>query len=409
MMSTRAFLFLQGICSPFFICLADNLRSAGHSVFRINFNGGDMAYWSGRPAWAFRGKVGELPAFLDEKFCSHGITDMVLFGDRRPLHRQAIEPARKKGIRIHVFEEGYFRPFWVTLEREGVNGHSLLPRNPDWYRKVGARLPDYGNGEKFKTSFGARALHDLLYHLAGTVNPLFFPRYRTHASCNAAVEYSGYTRRFAMAPFYERSDRRVLDNLISDARPFFFLPLQLNSDAQIRDHSPFGNMNDVIEFVMESFARYAPGDARLVIKNHPLDTGLVNYPKIISRLARYFDLSGRVFYLEDSYLVALLRLARGVVTVNSTIGLWAMKYRCPTITLSNPIYNLPGLTFQGTLDEFWRRAAAPDDELFRCFRNTVIHTTQVNGGFYSREGIVMTVKNSLRLLEPIRSPLEELL
>ena len=31
-----------------------------------------------------------------------------------------------RGLRIHVFEEGYMRPYWVTYERGGTNGHSRL-------------------------------------------------------------------------------------------------------------------------------------------------------------------------------------------------------------------------------------------------------------------------------------------
>ncbi|MBL8375235.1 MAG: hypothetical protein JNL91_11785 [Candidatus Accumulibacter sp.] len=43
----------------------------------------------------------------------------------------------------------------------------------------------------------------------------------------------------------------------------------------------------------------------------------------------------------------------------------------------------------------------------RRFRNTVIHTTQVNGGFYCRAGIRMAVNNCRRLLEPESSSLDE--
>jgi capsular polysaccharide export protein len=389
--------------------LASGLVAKGHSVFRVNFNGGDTVYWNGRPAFPFRANVDELPAFIEDKFRSLGITDLVLFGDRRPVHRAAGESARLLGIRIHVYEEGYFRPYWVTLEREGVNAHSLLPRDPDWYGKVGANLPDYGDGEPFVSSFRMRAMHDVSYHLACVVNPVLFPGYRTHASYTAPLEYAGYAKRFAMLPFYERRDKGVQDALAAGGVPFFLLPLQLGSDAQIRDHSSFRDMNEVMEFVMKSFARHAPGDARLVIKNHPLDMGLMNYAHAARRLEHRLDLSGRVHYLETGDLVTLLRLARGVVTVNSTVGGLALTENCPTIALSNPIYNLPGLTFQGTLNDFWKHLAPPETELFRRFRNTVIHATQVNGGFYTREGIELAVKNSIRPLESDRSPLEELL
>jgi capsular polysaccharide export protein len=39
----------------------------------------------------------------------------------------------------------------------------------------------------------------------------------------------------------------------------------------------------------------------------------------------------------------------------------------------------------------------------------LIHTTQINGGFYSAPGIELAVMNSVRVLESSRSPLEALL
>lgn len=408
-MVARSFLFLQGVCSPFFARLADRLRADGHRVFKINFNCGDLAYWGGRPATAFRETLDRLPGFLEDTFRATGTTDIVLFGDRRPVHLPAVERATRNGIRVHVFEEGYFRPHWVTLERGGVNNHSLLPRDPAWYRSVGERLPDYGDGEPFLSPFRLRAGHDVLYHLAGALNPLLFPHYRTHAPVVAPIEYAGYGRRFALMPMYRRRAAATIDSLFAGTAPFYLLPLQLNSDAQIRDHSPFADMSGVMEFVMASFAAHAPAGARLVIKNHPLDMGLVDYPAVIRSLETRCGLAGRIDYLESGDLEALLRRARGVVTVNSTVGGLALGLACPTIALSDPIYNLAGLTFSGSLDQFWQERILPDAELYRCFRNTVIHATQINGGFYSDTGIELAVRNAVPSLTAERSRLEELL
>jgi capsular polysaccharide export protein len=146
-----------------------------------------------------------------------------------------------------------------------------------------------------------------------------------------------------------------------------------------------------------------------VIKNHPLDAGLVNFRRVIAALEKRFGLAGRIDYLESGDLGPLLQNAQGTVTVNSTVGLLALGEGCPTVTLSDPIYNLPGLTFQGPFDDFWTHAFKPERELFRRFRNTVIHATQVNGGFYSAQAIRMAVENCRRFLEPERSPLDELL
>lgn len=408
-MTARSFLFLQGVCSPFFSRLANRLKADGHQVFKINFNCGDAAYWIGQPSCSFKNTLDQLPPFLEEIFHCNEISDIVLFGDRRPVHIPIVEQAVRNGIRVHVFEEGYFRPYWVTLERGGVNNHSLLPRDPTWYRSVGTHLPDYGNGKAFSSPFNLRAAHDVLYHLAGALNPLLFPHYRTHAPVTAPVEYAGYGRRFALMPGHKRKDSATIDDLLARRLPFYLLPLQLNSDAQIRDHSPFEDMTAVMEFVISSFAVNAPPEARLVIKNHPLDMGMVDYPAVIRTLATHFDVTGRICYLESGHLETLLLNAQGVVTVNSTVGGMALGLACPTIALSDPIYNLAGLTFQGTLDDFWKERTVPDAELYRCFRNAVIHSTQINGGFYSQPGIELAVLNAVPSLTAERSPLQELL
>lgn len=404
----RSFLFLQGVCTPFFGRLADRLERDGHLVHRVNFNGGDVVYWGMRQCSWFRGHLPELADYFDRIYARFGITDQILFGDRRPIHRPAVDRAESLGIRTHVFEEGYFRPYWITLEREGVNGHSLLPRDPDWFREVGSRVPNYGDGSPFPSPFWVRAAHDVAYHLGSAVNPLLFPHYRIHAPVNAAIEYAAYLRRFSLLRFWTPRDKALIDQLIGSGGAFYVLPLQLNSDAQIRDHSRFDGMVDVMEFVLESFARHGPADARLLIKNHPLDMGLIDYPKVIRSICTRLDLNGRIDYVESGDLTALLEVAQGVVTVNSTVGAQALLQNCPTVALSDPIYNLPGLTFQGSLDDFWTQARQPDQELFRRFRNTVIHTTQVNGGFYSRAGIELAIRNCLPRLERERSPLEEL-
>lgn len=405
----RSFLFLQGPATPFFARLGDRLRAEGHAVHRIHFCAGDVVYGGLRSAIHFRGPIEHLSDFLDETYRRFGITDQVLFGNRRPIHRPAVDHGQACGVRTHVFEEGYFRPYWITLEREGVNGHSLLPRDPDWFRETGARLGDPPVPVGFASPFWVRAVHDVAYHVAGLANPHLFPRYRTHAGVTAPVEYAGYLCRFARLRLIRERERRRAQEIARAGTPYYVLPLQLNSDAQIRDHSRFEHMGEVIEHVLASFSCHAPPATRIIIKNHPLDAGLINYGRIIRDCTRRFDIVGRVEYLEDGDTMMLLARAKGMVTVNSTTGIAALERGIPTLTLSDPIYNLPGLTCQVPLDEFWREATPPDSDLFACFRRCVMYSTQINGGFYSPAGIALAAKNSIRWLTAEQSPLEELL
>lgn len=404
----RRYLFLQGCESPFLTRLGDRLRSAGHAVHRIHFNAGDAVYWGRRPAWSFKDRVEALPAFLEPLFERYGFTDVVLLGDTRPVHAAALPVARACGARVQVLEEGYFRPNWLTLEEGGVNGYSPLPRDPDWYREAARLVPRYGEGERVANPTALRALHELGYHLPNALNPVLYPGYRTHRPHVSPVELFGWARRFARLPFHERRDRRTIKRLLSGHGPLFLLPLQLDSDSQMRVHSPFGGVSALLERVIASFAAHAPGNGRLVIKNHPFDTGLTDFGRQARALARDHGVADRVDYLETGHLPTLLDVAAGVVTVNSTVGTSALVHRVPLIAMGDAIYNLPGLTFQGPIDRFWRDSTPPDRRLFLAFRDTVIHVSQVNGGFYSSRGIALGTEQCVERMTRDETPLQEL-
>ena len=125
--SSKAFLFLQGPHGPFFRQLGRMLRQAGARVWRVGFNAGDAAFWWRDAGYIpFQGDITDWPDALATLLRERQITDLVLYGDTRPIHAEAIRQAKAAGVRIHVFEEGYLRPYWVTYERDGSNGHSRL-------------------------------------------------------------------------------------------------------------------------------------------------------------------------------------------------------------------------------------------------------------------------------------------
>jgi capsular polysaccharide export protein len=182
-------------------------------------------------------------------------------------------------------------------------------------------------------------------------------------------------------------------------RPYYLLPLQLETDYQIRRHSPFNSMTDVMEVVLESFAKSAPVDALLVVKLHPLDNGLVNYRKQAQRIMRRLELNDRVVVVDGGHLPSLLSKSQGVVVVNSTTGLSALHRGQPMKVLGNALFDIPGLTFQGSLDSFWTTLTKPDLELFSAFRRVVLARAQVNGSFFTRAGMELAVDGALERME----------
>ncbi|WP_333994488.1 capsular biosynthesis protein [Burkholderia cepacia] len=391
----RSFLALQGTASPFFSRLADALRAQGESVRRVNFCGGDLAYSGAGDAWSYRDKPEMLPAWYRDIMDAEGYSDVLLFGDCRAIHRPVHEIARARGVRVHVFEEGYVRPHWITLERHGVNGRSLLPRDPARYLEARPRVEAVPPSLPTGYNLYERALHDIRYRLANTYYARHFPHYRSHRPKNGFHEYAGLAYRMMQQRVYERGAERATRELLECRHPYFLFPLQLNSDAQVVVHSPFDGVCEAISMVLHSFARYAPPKAWLVIKNHPLDTGLIAYRQFVKALSKELGVSERLRFIDAGHLPTLLDNSRGVIVVNSTVGLSALHHERPLIALGSAIYSMSGLTWQGSLDDFWTQAERPDMYLYRAFLDYVIHNTQINGDFYTRTGIDMAVAGSI--------------
>jgi capsular polysaccharide export protein len=401
---TRRILFLQGMATDFFARLGRALARRGHDVYRINFNGGDRLFWPWPGAVDYRDDLPEWPSFFERFLGERRITDIVLFGDCRPLHRVAIRFALSRRLAVHVFEEGHLRPNWVTLEQSGVNASSCLPRDPAWYRAQGRALPPWEDGAPVRSSFLRRAAMDVLYNLAGTALVWRYPYYRTHRLWPFYVEYASWLRRIARSPLTRLQRTAALQRIATGGTPYFVFPLQLEGDSQIRHRSPHGRMAPVIEQVIASFAAHAPADALLVVKEHPLDNAVKNWRSIVRRIAMRAGVRERVIYVAGGNLEALLGNSSGVVTVNSTTGFLGLSLSRPVIALGRALYDMRELTFRGGLDDFWRERSPPDPEIFDAFRRVVAHRTQLNGGFFSGSGVRLAVGAAVARIEG--SPLD---
>jgi capsular polysaccharide export protein len=390
-MGLRSFLFLQGTASPFFSTFSNKLNDIGFQHYRVNFCGGDQLFSTGSNSWNYTDAPKHFSQWLSAKLNTHRITDIILFGDARPLHAQAIKLAAEQHINVHVFEEGYLRPNWLTLEKNGANANSSLPRDPQWYLDYAHSITHVKQRSETGYRLKVRAWHDVRYHISSFFQRKTFPYYRTHRPRAPMTEYLGWMYRFPTLLVHEQRNKQTIKKLVDSKEAFYLFPLQLNADVQIRIHSSFSNIKAVIQRVLTSFAEHAPANSKIVIKNHPLDTGLERYSRYLKKLSKELGIVGRVIYMETGNLPLLLDAAKGTVLVNSTVGMTALLHDCPTCVLGTAIYDLKGLTFQGGLNDFWQQGTAPDKILCQAFQKTVIHLTQINGDFYTQKGIGMAV------------------
>ncbi len=394
-LAKQRFLFLQGPPGPFFDRLGSALRRQGHAVHRINLNAGDIHSWSG-PAIDYRGTPERWPSYVDDYLVQHAITDVILFGDCRPLHNAARGMARLRGVRVHVFEEGYIRPNWVTLELDGVNGHSTLPRDPKWYLDAARTLPPLADLPTVPSTFRRRAREATSYYARTSLGQFQFPHYRSHRDRSAFAEALGWLKQFALRKLHEDQAEAAISQL--EGKRYFTLPLQLSSDHQIRIHSLFGTMQAGASYVIESFARSAPDDTLLLVKEHPLDSSLFSWQRFIRREAKRLGVEDRVIFAKGGHIGDIVEGSLGVVTVNSTTGTLALASGVPVIALGQAVYNIPGITFDGPLDAFWARPTPPDPRIWDAFSRVLQARCLVYGGFASNEGIEMLVQGSIARL-----------
>lgn len=394
----HSFLFLQGPQGPFFHLLGRLLRQAGHRVVRVNFNGGDAFDWRGPETVPFREKQNEWPGALIQLYKLNATTDLILFGDCRPLHEIAIKIAWSNGIRVHVFEEGYDRPNWITLEQGGVNGNSSMPADPEWYRTMAKTM-----GRSISNVSAGKVTRALMwrctvYYTAVFAGRASYPYFKTHRPFDEKEEVRSWGCRLARMQSQKRRDKVIQDSLLASGRRFFLFGLQLGSDYQIRRHSPYPDMCSAIKEVLASFANHAPTDLSLLVKNHPLDPGIVDLEQFTLKTSTGLGIQDRVIFTHGGVLPRYLRAAEGTVVVNSTLGMSSLQYRRPTMVLGRAVYKVPGLVHGGGLDSFWRSPVPPDAGLYADFRRVLFHETQINGSFYTKKGIKMILPKAFERL-----------
>jgi capsular polysaccharide export protein len=174
--------------------------------------------------------------------------------------------------------------------------------------------------------------------------------------------------------------------------------LQRPGDSQLWRHSDFERTEAFLDRVVTSFAAHAPKSARLVVRAHPFDHGLDPHEPVLAKLARREGVADRVHSVERGKLHEVLPMVSGAICVNSTAGLAAVEFECPTVVLGRALYDMPGLTHQRGIDSFWQDPDRPNAALYQAFRNVLMAATQINGAYATRRGRELAVSEAAQRL-----------
>ncbi|MCO8144770.1 capsular biosynthesis protein [Rhodovulum tesquicola] len=220
--------------------------------------------------------------------CWNGLT-----GSRRAF----MEGARDAGAGRLYAELAPF-PGRITLDPLGVNAQNALPRDPGFYR-------DWAAADPARQGEGWRAL-----------------------GANLTARAS------------RRADVGQGDgDALAGAGPFLFCPLQVPNDSQI---TLFAGWVGSVEGMIAALARTAralPEGWHVRLKEHPSARSSLADP-----LARAVaEAGGRLVIDNATDSFAQLAASRGVLTINSSMGLQAFFHDKPVIVLGQAFFAIPGL------------------------------------------------------------------
>lgn len=377
-------LFLQGPSSPLWSELGAAFEARGVGVRKVHLAPSDALFWRRPGALSYRGSLARWPAWLEALIARDGITDILCYADRLPFHAAATEVATRLGVRFHVVENGYFRPDWITLERGGMGAYSHFPNDPDVVRERARGLPAPDFEIRHRHSFHVLAAHEVAQSLADFFARPLYPGYQSQRYYNTIREYLSWFPRALIVPRLREVAKEV-ERWSPDTR-YWLLAHQLQADFQIRANSHWGHLSNLLETVIESFAAHAAPEELLVVKLHPHDNMMERWDRVATKIAARHGVAERVFTIIGGDLGVLIVRSRGVLLVNSTVGIHVLRAGKPLAVLGCAVYDMPGLAHSGPLDTFWRAPQAPDPELVDAFVRLLGATTQVKGDFYDPAG-----------------------
>lgn len=382
---TKRVLLLQGPIGGFFGNLRSRLAKLGFEARCLVFNGGDYLFALGTGCEVARVPDGDFSRYFNRLLDEWRPDCIILIGDERPIHLAAMAAAKARGITVWCFEEGYIRPDYVTLERDGVNANSSLPRS---FRRD-AEQPPLPRVPRLPADAGIMGIIATIYYNAYHLSRFLFPGYVHHRRRPLVIEFFLWNRSFIRRALGRRRDAAIIARLTApDHPPFFMLALQVHDDMQLVRHGRGWTNESFLDMVMRSFAAHAPADHRLLIKAHPLDIGHGNHRRVIRHMASQLGIEARVDYLQVGPISPLARRSHGLVTINSTAGLAALRDGVPVMAFGEALYHVDGLTPRpdgpADLDRFWRAPVVVDPVVMRRFAAHIVHSALLPGSFYLR-------------------------
>lgn len=370
--NAKSVLLLQGPVGPFYDRLAQWLMARQQRVNRIVFSEGDAHDCKAIKPIKFSARLTKWGSFFTRQCVQLNVDAVVLFGQSRVYHKQALQVAKHLCIQVIVLEEGYFRPGFFTMELGGVNGLSNTLERFTWSGKL-QHISSAIDKDPFLNAayFAAKHYaHMLLGHWQ-------FPNYVHHRQRSPLFYFVYWMYSWFRKWTHLNFDLRMQKKLLQTNAKYYFVPIQFEGDSQLKLFSIYSSFEEFLSVVIRSFSIHAPKSTFLVFREHPHGRGSGGYRSFILQIAKSFGVNSRIVYLVEGETPTLVKHSAGVITINSTVGVRALKSNVPLMVMGKAVYKKSDLVFEGELDEFWTQSLPAKQDLADAFLLHLKNLTQV--------------------------------
>ena len=375
-------LFLTGPIGTFFARLSNYLEDNKVRTYKISFPLYEYGFPKSRLI-KFDQDIYLFKNYLKKIIIDKEIKHIFMYGNVLIPHRQAlvlVEELKEEDIYVntHIFELGYLRPNFVTLESKGINYSSSFIKSREFYLKQD--LYKFFPIPKKHARFRIRKIWKTISFINHS-----FKNYKIvnkEHKLQPKPIYIWYQIKGFFLKYYFRLNEYKIKKKCFVEDKFFIVILQVSTDSQITEGSDIKHNKSFIYKVIKDFAK-ANIDCNLVFKHHPRDRGYTNYLRQIEKLSQEFGVHNKVFYLHDCFLSKIFQNSncKGTVLINSTVGYQSLYHSVPLKSLGIAPYNMEGLSDQKNLVSFFKNPLTVDRLLFNKFYKYILENSQINGNF----------------------------
>ena len=375
-------LFLVGPIGTFFARLSGYLEENNVRTYKILFPLHEYGFRKSRII-RYDQDINVFKKFLRKTLIKYEIKHIFMYGNVLIPHKQALDLVRElnregKYIKTHIFELGYLRPNFVTLENEGINYNSSLIKSKEFYLKQDpySDLPMPKKHARFRIRKIWKTI-SFIHHS--------FKNYKIvekeHKLQPKPIYIWFQIKGFFLKYFFFFTEYKLKNYFLR--KKYFLVILQVSTDSQLTEGSDFKDNKKFIYKVIEDFAEANRNDINLIFKHHPRDRGYTNYYDQIEKISKQFGVYKNVFYIHDYYLSKLFKNSncKGTVLINSTVGYQSLYHSVPVKSLGITPYNIKGLADQEDLVSFFKTPSSVDKLLFSKFYKYILENSQINGNF----------------------------